>query len=85
MDRPPLQAVRRAWCGGGADSAPKRVRGGKKRFAPIRRGHTRDHDRGEFVSDSGATDVDVLEVSAPELDDLVRLEDGYGREGTSKA
>jgi mannose-6-phosphate isomerase len=30
-------------------------------------------------------DVDVLEVSTPELDDVVRLEDAYGREGTSKA
>jgi mannose-6-phosphate isomerase len=30
------------------------------------------------------TDVDVLEVSTPELDDVVRLEDRYGREGTSK-
>jgi quercetin dioxygenase-like cupin family protein len=29
------------------------------------------------------TDVDVLEVSTPELDDVVRLEDVYGREGTS--
>jgi mannose-6-phosphate isomerase-like protein (cupin superfamily) len=29
------------------------------------------------------TDVDVLEVSTPELDDVVRLEDRYGREGTS--
>ena len=29
------------------------------------------------------TDVDVLEVSTPELDDVVRLEDDYGREGTS--
>ena len=28
-------------------------------------------------------DVDVLEVSTPELDDVVRLEDAYGREGTS--
>ena len=28
---------------------------------------------------------DVLEVSTPELDDVVRLEDRYGREGTSKA
>ena len=32
-----------------------------------------------------ATDVDVLEVSTPELDDVVRLEDAYGRQGTSKA
>jgi quercetin dioxygenase-like cupin family protein len=29
------------------------------------------------------TDVDVLEVSTPELDDVVRLEDVYGRKGTS--
>lgn len=27
--------------------------------------------------------VDVFEVSTPELDDVVRLEDDYGREGTS--
>ncbi len=33
----------------------------------------------------GVTDVDVLEVSTPELDDVVRLEDVYGREGTSAA
>ncbi len=26
-------------------------------------------------------DVDVVEVSTPELDDVVRLEDAYGREG----
>jgi mannose-6-phosphate isomerase-like protein (cupin superfamily) len=30
------------------------------------------------------TDVDVIEVSTPELDDVVRLEDAYGREGTSR-
>ena len=29
------------------------------------------------------TDVDVLEASTPELDDVVRLKDRYGREGTS--
>lgn len=29
------------------------------------------------------TDCDVLEASTPELDDLVRLSDRYGREGTS--
>lgn len=28
-------------------------------------------------------DVDIIEVSTPELDDVVRLEDSYGREGTS--
>jgi quercetin dioxygenase-like cupin family protein len=31
------------------------------------------------------SDVEVLEVSTPELDDVVRLEDVYGREGTNKA
>ena len=31
------------------------------------------------------TDVDVVEVSTPELDDVVRLEDAYGRQGTSQA
>lgn len=30
-------------------------------------------------------DCDVIEVSTPELDDVVRLEDRYGREGTSQA
>lgn len=29
------------------------------------------------------TDCDILEVSTPELDDVVRLEDSYGRVGTS--
>jgi mannose-6-phosphate isomerase-like protein (cupin superfamily) len=31
------------------------------------------------------TDCDVLEASTPHLDDVVRLQDKYGREGTSKA
>jgi mannose-6-phosphate isomerase len=30
-------------------------------------------------------DCDVVEVSTTELDDVVRLDDNYGREGTSKA
>jgi mannose-6-phosphate isomerase-like protein (cupin superfamily) len=30
----------------------------------------------------GGTDVRVFEVSTPEIDDVVRLEDAYGREGT---
>lgn len=29
------------------------------------------------------TDCDILEVSTPELDDVVRLEDSYGRAGSS--
>ena len=31
------------------------------------------------------TDCDVLEASTPHLDDIVRLKDRYGREGTSVA
>jgi len=29
-------------------------------------------------------DTRILEVSTPQLDDVVRLEDNYGREGTSE-
>jgi mannose-6-phosphate isomerase len=31
----------------------------------------------------GTEDCDLAEVSTPHLDDVVRLEDGYGRTGTS--
>jgi mannose-6-phosphate isomerase len=31
---------------------------------------------------TAVTDVDVFEVSTPEIDDVVRLEDRYGRSGT---
>jgi mannose-6-phosphate isomerase-like protein (cupin superfamily) len=33
---------------------------------------------------TGLEDCDIVEVSTPELDDVVRLEDRYGREGTSQ-
>lgn len=33
---------------------------------------------------TGIEDTDILEVSTPELEDVVRLEDRYGRAGTSK-
>ena len=36
--------------------------------------------RHRFVA---AEDTDLFEVSSPEIDDVVRLEDAYGREGTS--
>lgn len=32
---------------------------------------------------TAVSDVDLVEVSTPELDDVVRLEDRYGREGTN--
>jgi hypothetical protein len=30
-------------------------------------------------------DTTIVEVSTPQLDDVVRLEDRYGREGTTEA
>jgi mannose-6-phosphate isomerase len=33
---------------------------------------------------TGIEDCDIVEVSTPELEDVVRIEDRYGREGTSK-
>jgi mannose-6-phosphate isomerase len=33
---------------------------------------------------TGIEDCDILEVSTPELEDVVRLEDRYGRAGTSE-
>jgi mannose-6-phosphate isomerase-like protein (cupin superfamily) len=33
---------------------------------------------------TGIEDTTILEVSTPHLDDVVRLEDRYGREGTSE-
>jgi mannose-6-phosphate isomerase-like protein (cupin superfamily) len=33
--------------------------------------------------EAGDDDVELIEVSTPELDDVVRLEDDFGREGTT--
>jgi mannose-6-phosphate isomerase len=38
---------------------------------------------GEIHTIEAIEDADVLEVSTPQLDDVVRLVDNYGREGTS--
>src|SRR3954447_26009427 len=38
---------------------------------------------GEVHTIEALEDSEVLEVSTPELDDVVRLSDNYGREGTS--
>ncbi len=40
--------------------------------------HVRPHTIHRMIA---AEDTDVLEVSTPELDDVVRLEDNYGRTG----
>ena len=38
---------------------------------------------GEVHTIEALEDADVLEVSTPHLDDVVRLSDGYGRQGTN--
>ena len=38
---------------------------------------------GEVHTIEAIEDAEVLEVSTPHLDDVVRLSDAYGREGTS--
>ncbi|MGA7987356.1 MAG: cupin domain-containing protein [Candidatus Dormiibacterota bacterium] len=42
--------------------------------------HVRPGRRHRFVA---VEDTDLIEVSSPEIDDVVRLEDSYGRAGTS--
>ena len=39
---------------------------------------------GEIHTIAALEDSDVLEVSTPHLDDVVRLHDDYGRQGTSR-
>ncbi|MBO0767803.1 MAG: cupin [Solirubrobacterales bacterium] len=46
-------------------------------------GHTWRNLPGEVHTIEAIDDADVLEVSTPHLDDVVRLSDKYGREGTS--
>jgi mannose-6-phosphate isomerase len=46
-------------------------------------GHTWRNRPGEVHTIEAIEDADVLEVSTPEVDDVVRLSDAYGREGTT--
>ena len=50
------------------------------RMTPGMSAHIRPGRRHRFVA---VEDTDLLEVSSPELDDVVRIEDSYGRAGTS--
>ncbi|MFN0061063.1 MAG: cupin domain-containing protein [Myxococcaceae bacterium] len=54
----------------------------EKRMMPGESYHVRPFTKHRMVA---VTDCDILEVSTPELDDVVRLEDAYGRAGTSAA
>jgi mannose-6-phosphate isomerase len=48
----------------------------EKRLLPGESYHIRPGTRHRMVA---VTDCDILEVSTPEVDDIVRLEDAYGR------
>ena len=50
------------------------------RLTPGMSARVRPGRRHRFVA---VENVDLFEVSSPEIDDVVRLEDSYGREGTS--
>ena len=39
---------------------------------------------GSRITNLALEDTTIIEVSTPYLDDVVRLEDRYGREGTSE-
>ena len=59
-----------------ADGEPPRLR----ELAPREPFHVTPGLRHRMIA---LEDTDVLEVSTPELDDVVRLDDRYGRTGTS--
>jgi len=46
-------------------------------------GHQWRNLPGQIHTIEGVEDSDVLEVSTPHLEDVVRLKDSYGREGTN--
>jgi mannose-6-phosphate isomerase len=49
----------------------------------IQPGHAWRNKPGEIHTIEALEDSDVLEVSTPHLDDVIRLQDSYGREGTN--
>jgi mannose-6-phosphate isomerase len=49
----------------------------------LRPGDTWRNVPGEVHTIEAIEDCEIVEVSTPELDDVVRLTDSYGREGTS--
>ena len=50
------------------------------RLTPGMSAHVKPGRRHRFVA---VEDTDLFEVSSPEIDDVVRLEDAYGRAGTT--
>lgn len=53
------------------------------RTVTLRAGESFRNEPGTVHQMEAVTDCDVLEASTPHLDDVVRLSDRYGREGTS--
>jgi mannose-6-phosphate isomerase len=53
------------------------------RELPLKAGESFRNTPGTIHQMEAVTDCDVLEASTPHLDDVVRLSDRYGREGTS--
>ena len=58
---------------------------GERRELPLRKGEAFHIPPHMIHRMEAVRDTDVAEVSTPELDDVVRLEDRYGRAGTTKA
>jgi mannose-6-phosphate isomerase-like protein (cupin superfamily) len=56
---------------------------GDRRVLPLRAGESFHIPPRLIHRMTAVMDTDVAEVSTPELDDVVRLEDRYGRTGTS--
>mgnify|MGYP002784020797 CR=1 FL=1 len=50
---------------------------------PLKAGESFRNTPGQIHQMEAVTDCDVLEASTPHLDDVVRLTDRYGREGTT--
>lgn len=56
---------------------------GDRRVIPLRKGEAFHIPPRLIHRMEAVVDTDVAEVSTPELDDVIRLEDRYGRQGTS--
>ena len=60
-------------------------RGAEQHVLRLQPGESRRITPGTIHRFRAVTDVLLFEVSTPELEDVVRLEDDYGREGTTDA
>ena len=56
---------------------------GELRDVKLKAGESYRNEPGTVHQMEAVTDCEVLEASTPQLDDVVRLSDRYGREGTS--